>query len=99
MPSTGFKAIIIGGGPAGLTAAHALYLAGIDFLILEARESVVVDQGASLVLGPQSLRVMHQFGLLDKLRSISSEISHTKAFTLDGREFKNHTLLKTMRQK
>ncbi|KAH8665554.1 hypothetical protein BGZ61DRAFT_366106 [Ilyonectria robusta] len=98
MAFTSFKAIIIGGGPAGLTAAHALYLAGIDFLILEGRESVVVDQGASLVLGPQSLRVMHQFGLLDKLRAIGGEIGHCKAFTLDGREFKIHTLLKTMRQ-
>ncbi|KAL6408424.1 hypothetical protein AUP68_08281 [Ilyonectria robusta] len=76
MAFTSFKAIIIGGGPAGLTAAHALYLAGIDFLNLEGRESVVVDQGASLVLGPQSLRVMHQFGLLDKLRAIGGEIGH-----------------------
>lgn len=62
-----FKVIIVGGGPVGLTAAHALSLAGIDFLILERRDSIVLEEGASLVLGPNSLRVMHQFGLLDTL--------------------------------
>lgn len=85
-----FKVIIIGGGPVGLTAGHALALAGIDFVILERRDSIVLDEGASLVLGPNSLRVMHQLGLLTSLLEIGSEFKHQKLFTLDGKEFKNN---------
>ncbi|KAJ1326515.1 salicylate hydroxylase [Microdochium nivale] len=69
-PFPGFKVIIIGAGPAGLSAAHGLALAGIDFLVLERRAGGVVGQidlGASLVLSPASVRVMQQFGVADRL--------------------------------
>ncbi|KAJ5755732.1 FAD binding domain-containing protein [Penicillium manginii] len=48
MSSPPFKVIVVGGGPVGLTAAHALHHAGIDFVVLEARDSVVLDQGGQL---------------------------------------------------
>lgn len=86
-----FKIIIVGGGPVGLTTAHALSLAGIDFVVLEQRESIILDMGASLVLGPNSLRVMHQLGVLDALLNVSSEFKRQKLFTLDGHEFKHNT--------
>lgn len=65
-----FKVIVVGGGPVGLTAAHALHHAGIDFVILESRSSAVLDQGASLVLSSPSLRIMHQLGILERLLKI-----------------------------
>jgi 2-polyprenyl-6-methoxyphenol hydroxylase-like FAD-dependent oxidoreductase len=91
MAASSFRVIIVGGGPVGLTSAHALFLAEIDFIILERRDSIILDQGASLVLGPNSLRVMHQLGLLDTLLGIGSEFKHQKIFTVDGHKFKDNT--------
>lgn len=99
MAAGNFKVIIVGGGPVGLIAAHAMRLAGIDFIVLERRDNVVIDVGASIVLGPSSLRVMHQLGLLNKLLLVGSELYHKKAFILDGYEFNNSTPLQYMRQK
>lgn len=81
-----FKAIIIGAGPVGLCAAHALGLAGIDFVVLERRDTVAKDVGASLVLSPSGLRVMQQFGLLETLQKIGGELQRAKTFHTHGHE-------------
>lgn len=99
MPVTNFKVIVIGAGPAGLTAAHALTLAGIDFVVLERRETIAPDSGASLVLAPTALRVMEQFGLLDKLLSIGGEISRTKMFDINGNLLGDSTDIADMKKK
>ncbi|KAF7554992.1 hypothetical protein G7Z17_g2470 [Cylindrodendrum hubeiense] len=74
MTSAQFRAIIVGGGPVGLTAAHALSRAGIDFLMLERRPNVVVDAGSNLVLLPMALRTLYQIGLRSVLESVSSPL-------------------------
>ncbi|KAH8805033.1 hypothetical protein F5884DRAFT_884983 [Xylogone sp. PMI_703] len=86
METIKFKVIIVGGGPVGLTAAHALSLASIDFVVLERRDNIVVDIGASLILWPPNLRVMHQLGVLDKVLPLGSPLNHKKIFTSGGHE-------------
>ncbi|KAI8626482.1 hypothetical protein F5Y19DRAFT_446762 [Xylariaceae sp. FL1651] len=83
-----FKAIVVGGGPVGLTAAHALSRAGINYVVLEHRHSVAIDVGASLVLWPQGLRVLAQLGLLERLKEIGVEILHSLILSLDGYKYK-----------
>ncbi|KAF4122104.1 2-polyprenyl-6-methoxyphenol hydroxylase [Geosmithia morbida] len=85
-----FRVIVVGGGPIGLTAAHALSHAGLDFVLLERRESVVVDAGASLVLMPSGLRVMAQLGLLDTLGNVSSALWHNTRQDHDGNDLWNY---------
>ena len=99
MSNKPFKVIVVGGGPAGLTAAHALHLANIDFVVLERNDDVAVDVGASLVLGPQSMRFMQQLGLLDKLLSIGQKLLNNKSFTREGTKFKDSTSIQLMREK
>ncbi|KAF5021104.1 hypothetical protein F66182_6863 [Fusarium sp. NRRL 66182] len=71
MHPTGFKAIVVGGGPVGLTAAHALSRANIDFILLERRPSPVVDAGSNLVLNHMGMRALDQLGLLHPLEELS----------------------------
>ncbi|KAL1869956.1 hypothetical protein Daus18300_005417 [Diaporthe australafricana] len=63
MEAQPFRVIIIGGGPVGLTAAHAFLSAGIDFVVLEARPTFTPEEGASLLAYASTQRVWHQLGL------------------------------------
>ena len=94
-----FKVIIVGGGPVGLSAAHALRLAKIDFLILEQRPSVFEEEGAGLILTANSLRVLHQFGVLEPIQSIGAEIDMSRRFDSSGRCFSETTEFQLMRDK
>ncbi|EHK47725.1 hypothetical protein TRIATDRAFT_216884 [Trichoderma atroviride IMI 206040] len=89
MTAHNFSVIIVGAGPVGLSAAHALRLANIDFLVLEKRQNVVVDVGASIAVGPASMRVIHQLGLLESLLEVSHRSERKKALTVDGRLVKD----------
>ncbi|KAK3352450.1 hypothetical protein B0T25DRAFT_186068 [Lasiosphaeria hispida] len=93
MSNPKFKVIVIGGGPVGLTAAHALSQAGIDYVVLENRLSVTTDVGASLVLWPHGLRVLAQLGLLKPLREISVGMCRTQSLTLDGEKYRDSHVL------
>ncbi|KAH0497873.1 hypothetical protein TgHK011_005155 [Trichoderma gracile] len=85
MTPSDFKVIIVGGG---LVAAHALYKAGIDFVVLEGNSTVSIDVGACLALLPPGLRILHQLGLLNELRDLASEVNLRHTFTRDGYRYK-----------
>ncbi|KUJ12473.1 FAD/NAD(P)-binding domain-containing protein [Mollisia scopiformis] len=63
-----FKAIIVGGSVAGLTLAHAFSHANIDYVLLEARDTISPQIGASIVIMPNGARILDQMGLYDELR-------------------------------
>lgn len=88
MAENHFKVIIVGGGPAGLTAAHVLSRAGMEYVVLERRPSVNIDFGASLALWPQSLRFLSQLGLLGRLQDLGEEMRRTTTVTLGGYKYK-----------
>src|SRR5262245_59422341 len=61
------QAVVVGGGIAGLSAAHSLRAQGFDVVILEqARE--LVEIGAGINLAPNATRVLERYGVLDDLR-------------------------------
>jgi len=58
------RALIVGGGPAGTTAAIALGRVGIESVVVE-REDRARPVGVGLALQNSPLRALHQLGLLD----------------------------------
>lgn len=91
--------IIVGGGPVGLTAAHALSRAGIDFILLESRKSIVLEAGSNLVLLPIGLRVLGQLGLLPAINKVSSAMSRFKRLDHDGRDMGDTMFFSHLRDK
>jgi salicylate hydroxylase len=65
------KAVVVGGGIGGITAAVALARKGVEVTVLE-QAPVIAAVGASLQLGPNAVRLMTDIGLLDALRSVGS---------------------------
>ncbi|KAK0736136.1 hypothetical protein B0T21DRAFT_175680 [Apiosordaria backusii] len=86
-PISDISVIIVGGGPVGLTAAHAFSQLGIDFTLLERRDTIAEDVGASIVLWPHGMRIMAQLGLLDQLLSIGTELLSGAYQTKNGKIF------------
>ena len=90
MAASNFKVIVVGGGPVGLVAAHALSHAGIDFVVLESREHMVIEAGSNLVLTPIGLRVLGQLGLLDALDRVTSPLGKVHRIDHEGRDIGSH---------
>ncbi|KAK1999780.1 FAD/NAD(P)-binding domain-containing protein [Colletotrichum falcatum] len=98
MSSDASPIIVVGGGPVGMTAAHALSRAGIDFVLLESRSTIVLDAGSNLVLSPTGLRALSQFGILPALNKVSSPLAKFRRFDHKGRDI-GDTLFFTYVQK
>ena len=62
------RALIVGGGPAGLTAAIALARAGTSAVIVEI-ESEWTPEGVGLLLQTAPLRALQRLGLLEECRA------------------------------
>lgn len=62
-----FSAIIVGGSVAGLTLAHMFEKAGIDYILLEGRDTISPSTGASIVIMPNGARILDQLGLYEAM--------------------------------
>lgn len=87
--SNAFKVIVVGGGPVGLTAAHAFSRAGISFTLLERRESTIIDAGSNLVLLPVGMRALGQLDLLKHLNKVTSELKTIQRLDHSGNNMGN----------
>ncbi|KKY37359.1 putative flavo protein monooxygenase [Diaporthe ampelina] len=72
-----FRAIIVGGGLVGLTAAHVFEKAGLDYVILEKHGEMAAWIGSLLTIWPQTFRIFDQLGLLDTAIRNSDEIEQS----------------------
>lgn len=66
-----FKVIIIGGSIVGLTLAHCLDHAGIDYVVLEKHQDVDPQLGAFIAILPNGARILEQLGLYDAVKEVS----------------------------
>ena len=88
----------MGGGPVGLTAAHAFDRAGIDFVLLERQPEVVMNAGSNLVLSPAGLQKMTQLDLTQALYDISTPLGRQERLDHAGKEFGNLVLFEQMKK-
>lgn len=90
------RAIIVGGGPTGLILAHALHKAGISYTLLEQAPHIggsdtpdVIqphENGTSLLLWPDSARVLDQLGLLRRVEQISCPVRRRTTGSVGGED-------------
>ena len=79
-----FKAIIVGGSVAGLTLAHAFDSAGIDYVLLEARDEIAPPFGATILMMPNGIRVLDQLGVYEAMKPFCQEFTTSIVQKSDG---------------
>ncbi|KAK4466004.1 hypothetical protein QBC42DRAFT_103460 [Cladorrhinum samala] len=60
-----FRVLIAGGGVAGLLLANALERGGIDYILLERRDTLAAHSGAAICILPNGCRILDQLGFYD----------------------------------
>ncbi|KAM0351779.1 hypothetical protein ACHAPU_002291 [Fusarium lateritium] len=81
IPKQHSRVIIAGGGIAGITLALMCERLGINYILLEARDSLKSDRGAGIGLQPNGLRILDQLGLVDEIEEATTPI--IKCFSYD----------------
>ncbi|KAJ5770266.1 FAD-dependent monooxygenase [Penicillium nucicola] len=81
---TKFQVIVIGGSIAGLTLAHCLDHAGIDYIILEKQKHSEAIPGAFITVAPNGARILDQLGLYDAVKTVSQPTRLAHVSYLDG---------------
>ncbi|KAB8236638.1 uncharacterized protein BDW43DRAFT_298210 [Aspergillus alliaceus] len=83
MPQPHLKVLIIGASIEGLTLAHCLHRAGIDYVILEKRKEHAPTRDEPLMIMPNGSRIWDQLGVLDDMKELL-EPMHTAYMTIPG---------------
>ena len=82
-----FRVIIAGGGISGLTLANALEKANIDYVLLEARDTIAPQVGASIGFFQNGGRILDQLGCFDEIREETVPIIGNRSRDKHGRQF------------
>lgn len=82
-----FKVIIVGAGISGLTLAHLLMKAGIEFVVLEAYKEIGPSAGGSFGFWPSCARILDQIGCWDDIESKGTPLEVNHVRRPDGRPF------------
>ena len=89
MASSGLKVIIVGGSIAGLTLAHCLERAGIEYVVLEKGSDPAPQVGASIGILPNGARILDQLKLYDEVESHIEPLETATMCYPDGLTFQS----------
>jgi 2-polyprenyl-6-methoxyphenol hydroxylase-like FAD-dependent oxidoreductase len=82
-----FRVIIAGGGISGLTLANALEKANIDYVLLEARDTIAPQVGASIGIFQNGGRILDQLGCFEEIREESVPAIGSRLRDKHGKQF------------
>ncbi|KAF5258648.1 hypothetical protein FOXYS1_10763 [Fusarium oxysporum] len=92
-----FKVIIVGAGVTGLTLAHCLAKAGIDFVLLD--KGVVAPRfGTTITLQPHGCRILHQLGCLDAVLAKCDTMGGAHCRDATGKSFASNDFFGVIRK-
>ncbi|KAF4778492.1 hypothetical protein HER10_EVM0005774 [Colletotrichum scovillei] len=95
--STSFKVIIVGAGVTGLTLAHCLVKANIDFVLLD-KGIVAPSFGTTITLQPHGCRILHQLGCLDAVMATCDVMGGAQCRDPSGRTFASNDFFGVVRK-
>lgn len=75
------RVIIAGGSISGLTLAHSLYCSDIDYVVLESRDEIAPQVGASIVVLPNGSRILDQLGIFDDVFGLVEPLENSSSWT------------------
>jgi menaquinone-9 beta-reductase len=83
-PALDAEVIVVGGGPAGASTAHALAREGVDVLVLD-RAKFPRDKTCAEYLSPQGSRILSDMNVLDEIeRTFPAHLSGMRIRSPDG---------------
>ncbi|PYH44830.1 FAD-dependent oxidoreductase [Aspergillus saccharolyticus JOP 1030-1] len=84
-PQSKFRVVIVGGSIAGLTLAHGLLRNNIDFVVLESRDDIAPQVGASISINPNGSRIFDQIGVFDEIRDLVEPLRQEEIWSDSGK--------------
>lgn len=78
------KVIIVGGGIAGLALANCLQNTNIEFVVIEKRETLDPETGASIGILPNGARVLDQIDCYEDLLKATASMKTSGSHRHDG---------------
>lgn len=79
-----FKVVIVGGSISGLVLAHSLHQAGIDYIVLEGRDEIDPQVGASIGLFSNGSRILDQLGVYKSIMECTEPLEWYDMLTGQG---------------
>lgn len=92
-----FKVVIVGAGIAGLTLAHCLDKANIDYVLLD-KGVVAPTFGTTVTMQPHGLRILHQLGLLEPILAQCDMMGGAHCRTPDGKSYASNDFFGVVRR-
>ena len=85
------RVVIVGGSVSGLTLAHALDQAGIDFVVLEKKNDITIQSGASIVIFPNAFAALEQLGLYEAIEKATLPLTGMNSRSGPGARLIRHS--------
>lgn len=94
-----YEVAIVGGGPIGMALAIMCERLNIDYILLEARDSLVEERGTGIAIQPNALRILDQLGVAEKIEATTAALADWYMFDGKGDLMNANSHMRLYREK